>query len=108
MPIFQVLKRLLVSNVVGEHDCICLVDVGANHFAEEGLAADVPDLEGDVRLLGQFKTFYKEVYSNGLLVAAAKLVFTEPRNEGSLSNGTIADDNYFVLKVFGLLFVFFI
>jgi hypothetical protein len=106
VPVFKILKRLLVGDVVGENDCICLVDVGADHFAEDGLAADVPNLECDVRLFWEFEPFDEEVNSDRLLVAAAELIFAEARDEGRLSDGTIAEDHYFVLKVFGLFFGF--
>jgi hypothetical protein len=35
VPVFQILKRLLVGDVIGEDDSVGLIDVGADHFAED-------------------------------------------------------------------------
>ena len=46
-PVLDVLETLLVRDIVGEETCIGLVDVGGDHFTENALASDVPQLQGN-------------------------------------------------------------
>ena len=80
---------------------IGLVDVGLYHFSENGLAADVPDLEGNLDVTWQLHTLHKEVHAYSLLVGLSKVVIAEPHNEGSFADGTVPEDNDLILKIFG-------
>jgi hypothetical protein len=53
VPIVQILKRLLVGDVVCKYDCVSFVDVGLDHLTKDTLAPDVPDLQRDVDVSGE-------------------------------------------------------
>ena len=65
---------------------IGFVDVGGDHFGENGLAADVPNLHGDVNIAGQLDPAHEEVQPDCLFVRAGKLVFTEATYERRLAH----------------------
>jgi hypothetical protein len=67
---------LLVGDVVREHHSVGLVDVGLYHFAENTLAANVPDLQRYVYVSYKLASFYKKINAYGLFVAFCEVVLT--------------------------------
>ena len=86
---------------------ISLKNVGCDHLRENGLPSDIPHLHGDLCISWQVHTLDKEVQSDGLLVGASKLILAEATDQRGLSDSTVAENDDFVLQVFGFL-IFFI
>ena len=79
-PVLQVQKRLKICDIIRKNNSVCFVNIGANHLAEEALAADVPNLKRYVLLLRQLQALDKKVNSNRLFVASTELVLAKSRN----------------------------
>jgi hypothetical protein len=57
---------------------MCACNVVGDHFAADGLAADVPNLQRRLELGRNEQAPNEEIHTNGLLVLLRELVFSEP------------------------------
>jgi hypothetical protein len=94
VPVLEVAEAVVVRDVVGEQHGLGPVNVVVDHLSADGLAADVPDLEGDVDVPREHEPLDEEVEPNGLLVHAGEVVLREPRGDRGLADGTITEDDH--------------
>ena len=76
-PVLQVLEGLLICYIVREDYSVGFVNVCSDHFRENALSTDVPDLERYLNVTRELDSLDEEVDPNCLLVRAGKVIFTE-------------------------------
>jgi hypothetical protein len=73
------------------------VDVGLDHFTEDALPSDVPDLEGYLDVARELQPLHKEVNAYRLLILSLEVIFTKTHNKRSFSNSAVSQNNHLIL-----------
>jgi hypothetical protein len=86
VPAIDIIKTLLVCDIVNEYNGISIMNVSFEHLSGYGSTVNVPKLQRHINISHELQALLKEVNAYGLLVVATEVIITVPVDQLSLTN----------------------